>query len=224
MPTTKTKQKKSACPSALKHRRAELRSSFARPGLPTLIVAALNDVQLGSLATMRARLRALRVSSILNVTEEPPSRAVKEQVYDELDIYYVHRPLFEDPRRPPTGDFFTAVAAFYVDHLLRHPTRALLVHCRAGCNRSGIALATLLWLTSPKSTWPSIDTIRECMRESMPLFIQHDSYIVALRRWVGEERATAQTREWAGAGIRLRKLILTLQRRRQTAAATNQTA
>lgn len=199
------------CPADLSGTRGELYTRFTRPNLPPIIVAALNVVQLGDVASLKERMRRLRVGSIYNVTEEPASRAVKTDVYDELGITYVHNPLYEDAMKPPKNDFFTEVGSFYVSHLMRSPKKTLVLHCRAGCNRSGVAAAALLWMTSPKAM--AVDDVVACMRETYRDFIQYDSYIASLKMWTGEGRRSSRTPEWFGEGRRLRKFILSYQRR-----------
>ena len=205
-PPPAKKARVSKCPQDLKSARGELYTRFSRPNLPTIIVAALNVVQLGDVASLKDRMRRLRVGSIFNVTEEPATNAVKREVYDALNITYEHRPLYEDPMKPPKGDFFTDVGAFYVAHLMRSPKQAIVLHCRAGCNRSGIAAAALLWLTTTPLL--AIDDVVTCMRETFREFIQYDTYIASLKLWAGEGRRTSRAPDWFGEGLKLRTFIL----------------
>jgi hypothetical protein len=212
------KRKVAVCAGGVDARRLSPSAvAFAREHLPTLIVSGRDDV-VGERATLLARLASWNVTTIVNLLsldEVPGISANVLTAYKEGRIRHITVRLREDATVAPKNAFFAAIGEAYMEHYKASPTGAMLVHCQRGCNRSGIAIAALLWMTSPAGTWPSVHAIVECMRESSDNFIRHEVYESALERWAGDGQAPSRPREAFGEGRQMRAMILNLQQSTQ---------
>jgi len=184
--------------------------SFARGTLPTLIVSGRRDVT-GPDAINRLKTE-WNVSTIVNLmTADEPDRpsAADVTMYGRLGIAYRPLPVVENSLDPLPGAFFDALGKLYIEHYENRRAGAFLVHCLAGCNRSGIAMAALLWMTSPEGTWSSMEMLREWMRTLKKTFINKDAYLTALKTWSGESagrRFAPATRYREGLAMRTKIL------------------
>lgn len=183
---------------------------FSRAGLHPLIVSSEKDVSVSKqqpMEQLRARLASMHVKTILNVTEDAATEAVQTMMTEGLRITYIHHRVIETALLD-TG-FFQVVAGHYYAHLTTSTNTAhsaFLVHCKAGHNRSGIAMAALLWLTAPVGEEMDVETILKCMQETNTSFVQQTKYILPLRIWTGETTASGRMR-FAGAGVKMRESV-----------------
>jgi predicted protein tyrosine phosphatase len=204
------RQKISACGDKLLVEQNGSLVQFSRAGLHPLIVCAETDVSVGTLQTMaqlRERLDGMRVKTILNVTENAATEAVRTMMEEDLGIAYHHYSVIETALLD--DDFFQVVADHYFTHLTLSTNTAhsaFLVHCMAGHNRSGIAMAALLWLTAPEDDEKDVATILKCMRAANSNFVKQDKYILPLRIWTGEIKVSKRFLS-AGAGKKMRENV-----------------
>lgn len=115
-------------------------------------------------------------------------RSEHAERFTRLGIACATIPIDDISSDPPPADFLDRVLAEYAAHLSRSPTRAFLVVCQMGINRSAYAAAGVLWQTTRPRPWKTpeemIARMRTLQREQRGVFLlTNEAFEESLRIW-----------------------------------------
>lgn len=106
------------------------------------------------------------VGTILNVSVQSVFREHHELLYKDLGIHYEEVQIEDTIRKSVCERFNILVLEVYKRHVERiGATKAFLINCSAGINRSGLAAAIILWETTIPRPWTTCDQLVEEMRK-----------------------------------------------------------
>jgi predicted protein tyrosine phosphatase len=106
-------------------------------------------------------LRDLNVGTILNVSTEVQAGQEHHDMYRRLGIRYVELPIEDSAEKTPPREFIHQVLQVYGEH---DESRAFLVNCSMGVNRSSWAAGAVLWSSSSPRPWSTPEDMVEYMR------------------------------------------------------------
>jgi predicted protein tyrosine phosphatase len=119
-------------------------------------------------------LTDMRIGTILNVSAEVQAKPEHRALYKRLGIRYVELPIEDSVEKTPPRDFIQQVLAVYAGH--EDPSRAFIINCSMGVNRSSFAAGAILWSSAPNPRpWSSpedmIAYMRQVQREDRGVFL-----------------------------------------------------
>lgn len=136
-----------------------LKPTVLRRGSPTILIAS------AALFSPR-EVPAERATTILDDNDVGTIVVVAPNIVlaPRDGIAYATLPIDDTSADPPPADFLDRVLAEYQRHELRTPSRAFLIVCQMGINRSAYAAAGVLWQTTRPRPWSSPEEMIEQMR------------------------------------------------------------
>lgn len=127
------------------------------------------------------------VGTILNVSSGTHATTDHLRLYHKHGIFYHDHPIDDTTAIPVPTDFAQHVLAVYDAHAKRSPTKAILVNCSMGVNRSALAAAIMLWNRTPLKLWESPPALISDMRDKQAfcrgiVLLQNPSFVDYLQQ------------------------------------------
>lgn len=117
-------------------------------------------------------LIALNVGTILNVSQEIEASRNHRKLYERLNIKYLDLPIEDTSEKELPSTFLDQVLKVYEEH---DKSRALMINCSMGVNRSSLAAGAILWTSTQPRPWKTaqemIDQMRQMQREKRGIYL-----------------------------------------------------